>query len=352
MLKITSLQIPEILPHADAIRSFGDNKHSYEPKFWEFQYEIYRYLKQASEEYLLSRYRSIIRNMYALVSTDRHVIPIQSFLSSWYWYRKEHQTRLEFFLRKMDLPVSPPKGILNNDRKGAPTHPRSPNAGDILFRYGKIKYMKLMVQHGSIRIGPASFYRNIESTARADEECKKISFIPGAYTRIITNEEREVPIRGDVQRTVSAPNYYMLSMSCDWDLSMFDDFSADACVVLRDPERFAERLEFMSKPQLDGWYFHHNPIQYFDPYEMQRNQCFDAAMCKDFCFAYQREYRFLWIHTGGKEAKGFKILELGPLENITELHIRPQTTNPTIAASVSIPDDAVRLNVGMKNEKG
>lgn len=323
MLKITALQIPDVLPHPDAIRSFSDNQHSYEPEFWEFQYAIHRYLGGVSNEHLVFRYQAIIRNMYALVTTDRNVIPIQSFLSSWYWYRKEHQTRLEFFLRKMELPVQPPPGTLNNDRKGAPACPSSPNAGNILFRYGKVQYMQAMVKHGSIRIGSASFYRHLESdAARADEERMKISFIPGEYARITTLDGREIPVLGDVQQTVAVPNYYLLCMSCDWDLTLFNDFSADACVVIHDSEQFAERLELASKVQLDGWYFHHNPVEYFDPYEMSGNQYFNAAMCKDFRFAYQREYRFLWMPMGGQEAEGFKFLELDPLEDLAELHIR------------------------------
>jgi hypothetical protein len=74
---------------------------------------------------------------------------------------------------------------------------------------------------------------------------------------------------------------------------------------------------------LDGWYFYHNPVEYFDPYEMSANQYFNAAMCKDFRFAYQREYRFLWMPMGGQEAEGFKFLELDLLKELAELHMRP-----------------------------
>lgn len=325
MLRIPALAIPDILPHPKAMRSGRDNRHSYEPEFWEFQYEIYRYLSRVSEPELFRRYRSILRNMRALISPDRHIIPIRSFLSSWYWYRKEHQTRLEFLIRGIETPMEPPIGILNNLRIDAPARPRSPNAGDILFRYGERKWMHTMVQQGFIRIAPASHYRSIEGDfARADDELAKSSFWPGDHSRITTMDGKEIPIKGDVKRTVSFPDYFVLCMSCDWDLTLFEDFQADSCVMIHNPAEFAQRIEKAAKIYLDGWYFFHGPLQYFDPYEMDRNEFFDPAMSKSFYYAYQREYRFLWVHQGGKEASGFHLLDLGDLNDVAKLYVRDE----------------------------
>jgi hypothetical protein len=290
---------------------------------WEFQYEIYRYLSSVPAVDLSSRYCAIIRNMHTLISQERHVIPIQSPLSSWYWYWKEHQTRLEFFMRGIETPVQPPAGALDHNPQDAPLRPGSPNAGDVLFRYGKRQYMQAMVERGSIRISPASFYQTLElDSARADDERVKHSFLPGEYTRVTTQDGRGIPLLSDVRRTVSDPDYYFLCLSCDWDPALFDEFDADACVIIRNPKVFSERLALAARPQLNGWYFHHNPVEYFDPYEMGRHQYFDAAMCKDFRFAYQREYRFLWMHMDGQEASGFRFLELGSLNDIAELYLR------------------------------
>ncbi len=49
MLRVPSFHLPESFPHSEAIRSLGDNLHSYEPEFWEFQYQIYRYLERVSD---------------------------------------------------------------------------------------------------------------------------------------------------------------------------------------------------------------------------------------------------------------------------------------------------------------
>lgn len=323
ILKVSSLQIPDVLPHVKAILSFGDNKHSYEPEFWEFQYEIYRYLGMVSDEALKSRYEAIVRNMKALVSSDRHVIPIQSFLSSWYWFRKEHQTRLEFYIRNLDLPIQPPVGILTNRRKDGPIRPSFPNAGDVLFRYGSLQNMQKMYDYGSIRIRHAGFYHELESDiARADEERIKNAFYPGQYTSITTQDGKLISVHGDIKHTISIPDYLMLCMSCDWDFDLFDCFG-DACIIINDSERFAERLEKVSMRQLNDWSFHHCPVQYFDPYETHENELFNAAMSKDFRFAHQREYRFIWTHSKGMNAKEHIDLDLGSLDDLAEFHLRP-----------------------------
>lgn len=321
VLRVHSLDLPENLPHPEAIRSFGDNPHSYEPEFWEFDYQVYRYLGRVTDGLLIERYKDILRNMKALISHDRDVIPIQSFLSSWYWFRKEHQTRLEFSLRDVPLPVASPDGLVfNNESIGAPVRPKHPNAGNILFRYDKRLYIEKALE-GQIRIRPASDFQHMENDrARQDEECSKTAFLAGAYTRIITHDGRDIPILGDVKKTVSMPNYYMFCMTCDWDPGLFTDFEADTCLVITDTEVFARRIEIAGAPHLPGWYFHHNPVQYFDPYDRKRNEYFDAGMSKDFRFAYQREYRFLWFPQNDDLPNGAKFLELGNLGDLAEFH--------------------------------
>ena len=322
MLRVPSLHLPESLPRSESIRSFGDNLHGYEPEFWEFQYEVYRYLERVSNGALIERYKDILRNMKALISRDRDAIPIQSFLSSWYWFRKEHQTRLEFALRDVSLLATLPHGItFNNEVMGAPVRPKHPNAGDVLFRYDKRTHIEKLAHEGQIRIRPASDFQQMEyDRARQDEECSKRSFLCGARTRITTQDGHNIPILGNVEHMVSMPDYYVFCMTCDWDPELFTDFEADTCIVIKDAELFARRIEIAAAPQLPGWYFHHNPIQYFDPYERLKNEYFDAAMSKDFRFAYQREYRFLWFSQNGDAPNGFKLLELGNLANFAEIH--------------------------------
>ena len=301
------------------MRSWGESQHSYDPELWELDYQSRRYLSRVSEADLVVRYTDIARNMLSLVSDERDAIPIISFLSSWYWFRKEHQTRLEFHLRNIPL-AQPYPNLRQPPLYQPPARPRSPNAGDVLFRYASKKRLDEFMVAGKVRITSAREYALLEKDlARRDDERQKHSYIPGDYAKVTLQDGTELRMIGDIKQTVSGVDYFVYCLSCDWDRQLFDDFGVDCCAIIKSPDIFADRLSAAAKSQLNGWYFHHCPIQYFDPYEMGRNQRIDNAMSKDFRFAYQREYRFLWASFQGLSATGFKELELGPLHDIAQL---------------------------------
>jgi hypothetical protein len=305
-LRVPSLMLPSVLPTPAAVRSFNDNFHSYEPAFWELLYEGRRYLGSATDAALRDRHRSVIRNMKALICPYRHRIPIQSPMSSWYWCRKEHETRLELFLRGLTKPsevfdvaetsIGPPKD-------------------DIVFRYAAPDVIRDFMA-GRIQVRPASFYHDTAlGEARSDHETEKSCTVPGQNMHMIDRNGNKVAIIGDMRRTSSIHDYYVLCCSSEWDVSLKDEFGG-ACAEVRDVEQFAERLNKAFCGQLGGWDFYHIPMQYFDPLDGSLAQVIDPGIAKDFRFAYQREYRFLWMHPLGHDACGIKHLDLGPLTDI------------------------------------
>lgn len=112
-------------------------------------------------------------------------------------------------------------------------------------------------------------------------------------------------------------------MSTDFEPQIFEEFrDYDSCVIIKDPDLFASRLEESTRRLLPDWYFHHNPVEYFDPCEPYKNQYFNPIRCKDFRFAYQMEYRVSWHPQKNGPAKDYIDLCLGSLEDICDLHIR------------------------------
>lgn len=309
-LIVDSLSIPCRIPHPKAIESFGDNHNAYKPEFWEVNYQAYRYLRNLTNQSLCERYVAIHRNLKALSTSDREIIPVQSFLSSWYWYKKEHQTRLEFALRNLVLPVIP-KSVLSSKPVITPDYrPQSPNRADVLYRYGDASHLELMLYEGSIRLSPAGSYLNPNlGPVRSDDELNKHSYSPGEYIKIIKLDGSESPVIGDLKRTKTTSEYYTLCMSCDWDMELFEDFNANACVVIHDTNEFAARLKKSAESVIGDLFHYHNPVEYFD-----------AAMSKDFRFAYQREYRYIWESIEGQLTSDFKYLNLGSIEDIATIY--------------------------------
>lgn len=312
--KIKRLPLPSVLPHKRALASCGENDTNYHPDYWELEYATHRYLGRVRDDELRIRYDSIVRNMRAIISQERHVIPVRSFLSSWYWYRKEHLTRLEFAIRELPMHCTLPL-VEVRDLSNAPARPRSPNACDVLFRYGERYWLKQMIEFGKVRIKAARVYAEMENDpARHDDELIKHRFSPGAYVTITLPDGRNIRPIGDLKTSVSGTDYFVYCVANDWDPDLFTDFKADACVVIRDLDEFARRLN-TAATTLQDWDFHYNPVEYFDTHERRRHESFDNVMSKDFRFAYQRETRFIWAGFG-RAATGSIDLELGPLNDI------------------------------------
>ena len=174
MLRVPSLILPENLPHPDAIKSFNDSEHGYDPEFWEFDYESYRYLERMSDASLDETYLAISKNMDFLIAFEKNVIPIQAFHSSWYWFKKEHQTRLEFRIRGRNTPTSPPQTDLASRELESYEGKSYLPFGETIFRYTTKEHAMNLLEKGNLRIQAASEMKKLETDkVRYDDEKQK-----------------------------------------------------------------------------------------------------------------------------------------------------------------------------------
>lgn len=306
------------MPTEEAMKSWGQNEVSYEPELWELEYVTYRYLSGLADHDLLHRYRTVVRSMPSYIAEKRAVIPINSYQSAWYWYRKEHQTRLEFALRNLE---PPDVSIAPRQETFLPETQVVPDGTKILFKYGKQKYMREMVAEGRIRFAPAQSYEAVENNeARRDEELQKHSFKPKMYTKVTTENGDDIPLLSDVRYTVGGPDYHLFCLSSVWDEQLFDAFEADSCVAISHPDEFTRRVESSGELIFPNWYFHHNPVQYFDPFDVKPKEYVSSATSKDFLFAYQNEYRLLWANIKGRPVTGDQFVTIGNASDIMEVY--------------------------------
>ena len=109
-----------------------------------------------------------------------------------------------------------------------------------------------------------------------------------------------------------------LPISTDLNLSLFDEFDADACLVIWDPDELARRMQ-RALERTGGGLFHHNPVEYFDPYDAQRHEWIDVCMSKDMCFAHQQEYRVIWLPEGAPDRLDPLTIDIGSIIDFADI---------------------------------
>jgi hypothetical protein len=156
--------------------------------------------------------------------------------------------------------------------------------------------------------------------ARQDVETSKSTLHGCSSVRITTESGREIPVVGVLKKSVSLENYYLFSLSGDWDRDLFNDFvRSDTCLIIRDANSFIERVKISSQIQLPDWECFFVPVHYYDPYTPSSKPPIDPAMSKDFRFAYQRELRLIWLPPAMEDFKPFHFIQIGNIEDISFL---------------------------------
>jgi hypothetical protein len=305
----------------------------HDTELWAFEYHNYSYLERVSDEELHTRYRDIVNNIDYLVCPLRDTLSVQDQInSSWWWLKIKFQTEHEYSRRGLALPAV--SEALSVPSRLPPYTPSTPNQCNFVVRYGEAKWLMPMMTDGLIRISPASRYksevREIDNARHADE-LKNHRYVPG--NRLTITHQRTgkvIPILGNLKHTNEmAGDYYVLCCSHEFDYRLFSAFrndqgeAADACLVINNVDEFARRLKVAMQERLNKWNFYWNRMFYFDPYYtlLQKNKPTPGAY-KDFKYAYQREYRFLWHPLAFDPRLRFERfdIKIGSLEDIATLH--------------------------------
>ena len=188
--------------------------------------------------------------------------------------------------------------------------------------------MREMYELGKIRISPASSYSDPSlNRAKQDNELSFDSFLPNSeVTATLLDKETGSPIQrielvGDITKTLElTSDYYVYCMTHALTYRMFDDFSADACVIIHDTEKFGEQLHSAVLKHLPEWLYWDEPVKYIDPY-LSRTDEVNLFSSKNFRYWYQQEYRFIWVpppeKTYSNKLEPF-FIELGSLKDLAE----------------------------------
>lgn len=270
---------------------------------WRSAYRSDPYLRHLTASELRERGEGIVTN---LSFADR--TPIQEELTEHEWMELLQHVECEHERRGVAFEWPP----LAEDRRQRRTQMQPEGE---LFRFSKRRYLEPLLWTGALTLFPAATYSDPSLLpAQRDDELL-----------------RSYSVQDVKWRRQAAANYYVWFVTWDFDERLFEDFDADACLVIHDARTFTDRLTravAQLLPRRD-WAEGERRVRYFDPVRPYASLL--AWFHKDFRYAYQREFRDVWGPTQQAPAALLPApaelpalqCELGSLEDICSLVLSP-----------------------------
>lgn len=190
-----------------------------------------------------------------------------------------------------------------------------------LYRYSKYHHLTRSLLDGSFRLSPASAYKDmLTDVARQDDEQVRIREV-AANDISMMNQTTGAAIRpiGQVKFTKSInTNYYVLCLSESADDRMYELFKdTNSCLIIRNPDKFCERLHAAVAKALPNWGAMDAPIAY------GTESPFGAVFEKDVRYFPQREWRFAWMPSDAMAQLPVLDVRMGSIEDIAEITRKP-----------------------------
>ncbi len=280
-------------------------------EFLRQQYRLRRYMKHLKEDDLQQRTKDVFNNLTLLTEESKISLPKLSIETEKWMILWTHVLE-EFVIRFGPYPSGFTTGFMKDIRIPDPRSPLSPKAanavkttsfpqGDYLFKYGKLKYLQQTLNEKKIRISPASSYDDPSLNPAIRDEELELSICPlPSELKLKVYDGNTGEYKGDIQpenfvyTTRSITNYYVYCLSLSFAPRLFLDFDADACLVIRKPSEFQEMILSIFESKMQNWSGGGERVVYIDPLNWPTVDI-DVFSSKHFRYAYQKEYRFIWL---------------------------------------------------------
>lgn len=166
--------------------------------------------------------------------------------------------------------------------------------GQYLVKFGKKEHLFQMKDVGNIRINAASFYNDSSlNLAVYDDELSQKTMLPkGTIIKKQKNDGEYEEIKGIKSLSVTnkyTTDFYVYCMGTTYQHRLFDDFNANACLLIYDVPKFLDKFLQTIKKDYSDWQLKSGNIKYYDPFFPKPP--LDIPINKHFRYWYQSEYR-------------------------------------------------------------
>lgn len=301
------------------------------------EYRRLPYMQQLSREKINQRATDIMANVHVLDDEGRISADPDSAVSL-YWLSRLGEVAVEMQARYGPYPAGWEKGMIKPGDLPASLNPNGrriagrletarPIQRRYVVKYGERQFLEPMLNKGLVRILPAANYADpsLNSAIRDDELSLPLNvdqftagplrdvFHLGPTQRAATGSRLDVTIHGK-------SNYYVFCAAYRLSARLIMDFGGDACLVIHNPDEFADRINQAMRPHTEGWSFVYRDVEYYDPLQTNLIEV-NVLYSKHFRYSYQRETRLAWLPPAPVVSLDPVYLELGPLTDIAELVI-------------------------------
>lgn len=268
---------------------------------WIQGYRDRRVYSHLTMDQLCDRYTALLENAIAFddggrAFVDRPTAP--------YWSKRLAWTEEEFRLREapellvgiQDRELGRPRPHVMAAQKLRSEIEQFPLRSYIV-KFGKRAHVEEMLSKGRFRISPAASYSDpsLNRAIRDDELNAQTMFPAGTRLSVQADGEyKEIPnIIGPLCHTRHCENFFVFCAAGTFDPRLFDDFEADACLLVRDLNRFGLLLlrEFATVARMTKQV--HGSVHYEDPLHPSGENHL-VELTKHFRYEYQREWRMIW----------------------------------------------------------
>jgi hypothetical protein len=199
--------------------------------------------------------------------------------------------------------------------------------GEAFIKFGKRRYLEPLYETGALRLQPASFFgqKDHNGAIRDNELSLEISLVLSRdeVVKLVKNPQ-DVPGDAPDQRVdlcfTSPTDFWLYCVTTSVEPRLFVDFQADACVIIRDKEKFGELLRSTARASLPPASAHDGPAIYVDPLLPKTSKVF-VPFAKHFGYSYQEEHRFCWLPAQPAKELSPVDVSLGSLNAIADLII-------------------------------
>ena len=304
---------------------------------WRRMYRAKRYCRHLSKPEFDRRFRDVFINLLELTPEAKiGVLPMEP--DGGRWAELFTHVLEEMVLRHGPYPMGMTPDILRSEpfpnyvgelgqKAAAILASKGLRAGNVFIKFGEVEHMKALLERGTLRVQSASYYATPDHNgAVRDDELSlplSLSLTREDIVKVVRNPQDVPPGQIDQRLDItykSRTDYWLYCVTTSASPRLFVDFAADACVIIKDPERFQRLLTLQSAAHFAGTGHRHGKVIYIDPL-LPPGAMLDVPMSKHFRYTYQHEYRFVWRPTTRAGQLSHVDLELGSLKDIAELVI-------------------------------